>query len=49
MLGRKSNTKEELNHGKSAADEQLAAYKKLVRVIDTGTKGKKVQSCPDHR
>lgn len=34
MQGRKDYTKEELDHAKSAIDQQLAAYKKLVKAID---------------
>jgi multidrug resistance efflux pump len=31
MLGRKAHTQEELDHEKTAVDQQLAAYKKLVK------------------
>jgi len=34
MLGRKNFTKEELNHARSAVDEQLAAYKKVAKGVD---------------
>jgi hypothetical protein len=35
MLGRKTYTPEELDNATTAIDRQLAAYKKLVKVIDT--------------
>jgi len=31
MLGRKNYTKEEIAQGKAAIDQQVAAYKKLVK------------------
>jgi hypothetical protein len=34
MLGRKDYTKEELDHAKTAVDQQVAAYKKLAKAID---------------
>jgi hypothetical protein len=33
MLGRKNYTRDEVDHGRSAIDEQLAVYMKLVRAI----------------
>jgi hypothetical protein len=35
MLGRKDYTPEELDHATTAVDRQIAAYKKLVKAIDT--------------
>jgi hypothetical protein len=35
MLGRKDFTPEELDHAKTTVESQLAAYKKLVKAIDT--------------
>jgi hypothetical protein len=35
MLGRKDYTPEELDHATTAVDRQIAAYKKLVKEIDT--------------
>jgi len=35
MLGRKDYTREELDHAKKAVDRQLAAYKKVVKAIDS--------------
>jgi hypothetical protein len=37
MLGRKTYTQEELDHARAAIDRQLAAYKKLVKAIDSAT------------
>jgi hypothetical protein len=34
MLGRKNYTKEEIEHGKKALNEQLTAYKKLAKATD---------------
>jgi hypothetical protein len=34
MLGRKNYTQEELDHAKTAIDQQLAAYKMLVKAVD---------------
>jgi hypothetical protein len=34
MLGRKNYTQEELDHAKKAIDQQLSAYKKLVKVVE---------------
>ena len=42
MLGRKNYTQEELDHAKAAIDQQLAAYKKLVKAIDGATSDPKV-------
>jgi hypothetical protein len=35
MLGRKDYTQEEFDHAKAAVKQQLAAYKRLVKAIDT--------------
>jgi hypothetical protein len=43
MLGRKDYTKEELAHARNAVDQQVAAYKKLVKAID-GASDPKVTS-----
>jgi hypothetical protein len=40
MLGRKDYTREELDHAKTAVNQQLAAYKKLVRAIDPASDSK---------
>ena len=42
MLGRKDYTKEELDHARTAIDQQLAAYKKLVKAVDNATSDPKV-------
>jgi hypothetical protein len=44
MLGRKNYTQEELDHSKTEIDQQLAAYKKLVKAIAGATTDKKVNS-----
>jgi hypothetical protein len=44
MLGRKNYTQEELDHAKTAIDQQLAAYKKLVKAVDGATSDPKVAS-----
>jgi hypothetical protein len=44
MLGRKSYTQEELDHAKTAIDQQLAAYKTLVKAIDGATSDPNVAS-----
>jgi hypothetical protein len=44
MLGRKNYTQEELDHAKTAIDQQLAAYKQLVKAIDNATSDPKVTS-----
>ena len=44
MLGRKSYTQEELDHARTAIDEQLAAYRKLVEAIDDGAPDPRVTS-----
>ena len=44
MLGRKNYTQDELDHAKTAVDQQLAAYKKLVKAIDSATSEPKVTS-----
>jgi hypothetical protein len=40
MLGHKSYTREELDHGNAAIDQQLAAYKTLVNAIASATSDK---------
>lgn len=42
MLGRKNYTQEELDHARKAVDQQLVAYKKLVKAIDSATSDPKV-------
>jgi hypothetical protein len=42
MLGRKEYTKEELDHARTAIEQQLAAYKKLVKAIDSSGSDPKV-------
>lgn len=37
MLGRKTYTREELDHGRSTIADQLAAYERLVTAVPTGT------------
>jgi len=44
MLGRKNYTKEEIDQGKAALDQQLAAYKKLVKAVASATTDKKIDS-----
>lgn len=44
MLGRKNYTQEEIGHAKTAVAQQLAAYKKLVKAIDSATSDPKVTS-----
>lgn len=44
MLGRKNYTQEELDHAKPAGDQQLAAYKKHVKAVDSATSDSKVTS-----
>jgi hypothetical protein len=44
MLGRKDYKKEELDHARAALDQQLAAYKKLVKAIEGGKADAKVTS-----
>jgi hypothetical protein len=44
MLGRKDYTEEELDHAKTAVDEQVAAYTKLVEAIDSTTSDSKVMA-----
>ena len=46
MLGRKSYTQEELDQARTAIDQQVAAYKKLVKAID-GTADPTVRSALD--
>ena len=42
MLGRKDYTQEEFDLAKKAIDQQIAAYKKLVKAIDGATSDQKV-------
>jgi hypothetical protein len=42
MLGRKDYKQEELDHAKTAVNQQIAAYKKLVKAIDGATSDAKV-------
>ena len=42
MLGRKDYTREEIDQAKKAVDQQLAAYKKLVKAVDAATSDPKV-------
>ena len=44
MLGRKDYTKEELDQARTAVDQQLSAYKELVKAIDSATSDPKVTS-----
>jgi hypothetical protein len=44
MLGRKNYTTEELDHAKTAIDQQLAAYRKLVLAIDSAKSDPKLSS-----
>ena len=44
MLGRKDYTQEELDHARRAVDQQLAAYKKLVKAVNAATSDPKVAS-----
>jgi hypothetical protein len=44
VLGRKDYTRAEFEHGKAAVEQQLAGYKRLVRVAVNGTTDTKVQS-----
>jgi hypothetical protein len=44
MLGRKSYTPEELDHAKTAVNQQIAAYKKLAKAVDGATSDPKVAS-----
>jgi hypothetical protein len=44
MLGRKNYTREELDHARSAVDQQLAAYRTLVEAIDGATPDPRVTS-----
>jgi hypothetical protein len=44
MQGRKNYTQEEIDHGRAAISEQLAAYKKLAKAVGSGTAGKNVEA-----
>jgi hypothetical protein len=43
MLGRKNYTQEELEQAKTAVGQQLAAYKKLVKAVESATSDPKVR------
>jgi len=47
MRGRKTYTKAEFEHAKAAIDQQLAAYKKLVKTVAPSTTEKKVNATLD--
>jgi hypothetical protein len=47
MLGRKTYTREEYEHGRSAVETQVAAYRELVTAIERETTDPKVQSALD--
>jgi hypothetical protein len=47
MLGRKSYTREEFDHCKGAIDQQLAAYKTLVKAIGSATADNQVNASID--
>ncbi len=44
MSGRTDYKQEELDHAKSAVDQQIAAYRKLVKAIDSATSDPQVTS-----
>lgn len=44
MLGRKNYTREEIDQGKAALDQQLAAYKILVKAVASATTDEKINS-----
>jgi hypothetical protein len=44
MLGRKNYTKEEIDQGKAAVDQQVAAYRKLVKAVAAETTDKKIDA-----
>ena len=44
MQGRKNYTQEEIDYGRAATGEQLAAYKELARAFGSGTAGKNVEA-----
>jgi hypothetical protein len=47
MLGRKDYTTEEFDHSKAAIAQQLAAYKALVKAIESATADEKVKAALD--
>ena len=47
MLGRKSYTREELNHARSAFEIQLAAYEKLVGACEATTGARPGRQSPN--
>jgi hypothetical protein len=47
MLGRKDYTREEFDHGKTAIDSQLAAYRQLAVALDNDTVEEKVRSAQE--
>jgi hypothetical protein len=42
MLGRKTYTRDEIDHGKTAIEHQFAAYRKLVKAMPAPTSDKKI-------
>src|SRR6266516_3169929 len=44
MLGRKAYTQEEIDHGKMALEEQLGAYRRLVKAVGSVTTDKEVDA-----
>ncbi len=44
MLGRKNYTQDEIDQGKAALTQQVAAYKKLAKAVASATTDKKVDS-----
>ena len=47
MLGRKDYTTEEVDHAKKLVDQQVAAYKKLVKAVGGATSDPKVASASE--
>jgi 2-keto-4-pentenoate hydratase len=47
MLGRKSYTREELDHAREAIDQDVAAYRALVEAVDRATTDRKVVAARD--
>jgi hypothetical protein len=47
MLGRKSYTREEIDHSQAALGQQLAAYRELVKAVNAATTDKKVDAAFD--
>ncbi len=44
MLGRKTYTQEEIDHGKMVLEEQLGAYRRLVKAVGSVTTDKEVDA-----